>query len=321
MINEQEPLCARLLITADGAVVARSERVPRTLEHPTELVTAEDRANVTTLLERGAGVCRVTPSLPGWPDEAILRVEGMLDDEQPRRLLSLAACTDRGGLALEEMVSVVAHEVKNPLAGISGALEVVRHRSAAGSSEARILEAAHQRVMSLDRTLEDLLLLTRPLNLERARLDLVQVAREANVQGADSAGTEVRALLGDEAPCIVEADERLLGRAFTYLVDHALREDPRGAQVEVQRMLGGWAFSVNYQGGDLERDIEARIFDARYLTRSRRTGLNLPVAARLVAAHGGMVRLQISAHGVSLVASLPTLGASAYEAPSLAAQS
>lgn len=320
MIDEREPLCARLLISAEGRVLARSDRVPAELQTPTELVAAEDHTAVATLLDRGVGVCRVRPALPGWPDQGILRVEAMLEGDAPRRLLSLAASTDRGGLALEEMVSVVAHEVKNPLAGISGALEVVRHRSAEGSSEARILEAAHQRVKSLDRTLEDLLLLTRPLNLERAQVDLVQVVREAAERGAASAGVEPRPLLGDERPCLVEGDARLLGRAMSYLVDHALREDPTGAELEVEHILGGWAFRLSYQGGDLERDIEDRIFDARYLTRARRTGLNLPVAARLVAAHGGMIRLKTDGQGVGLVVSLPTLAVSASAPPPLAAQ-
>lgn len=301
-LDEREPLCARLLVGPEGRIEARSGRVPSDLAHPNDLVTPEDGPAVQTLLERGVGSCRVCPALPGWPDHAMLRVEAL--DQGRLRLVSLLPETDRG-LAVEEMVSVVAHEVKNPLAGISGALEVVRHRSAEGSSEARILEAAHKRVRSLDRTLEDLLLLTRPLTLERTRSDLSVVAQESVELAAEGLGREPPPLALEPGQFSSTVDPRLLKRAFSYLVDHALREDPEGTQLRTSAVLGGWLLEADYRGGDLERDVQERIFDPRYLTRSRRTGLHLPVAARLIAAHGGLVRLEISPERITLSVSLP----------------
>lgn len=301
--DEREGKQARLLIDAVGAVQGRSEALPDHITRAEQLVDPADRATLRTLVDRGHGEATVVPALAGWPPHASVRVEPMRGPA-PRWLLSMTAEIDQR-LQLEEMVSVVAHEVKNPLAGISGALEVVLHRADEASSEAGILSAAHERVRSLDRTLEDLLLLTRPLALERARVDLVRLAKDSLHEAARALDVEPPELGAHLERCTASSDPKLVDTAFRYLFDHAMREDPSGCRARIDEVPSGFLLAIDYRGGDLERDIEGRIFDPRYLTRSRRTGLSLPVAARILRAHGGDLRLEIGTERVTLCATLP----------------
>lgn len=301
----RERYCMSALLNDEGVVQSRSHGMSTRYKTLEDMVAPDDHDTVRALMRRGGGHCGVRANIEGWPGHAELSMEQMLDrGGAPLWLVRLTGRAEQR-LALEEMVSVVAHEVKNPLAGISGALEVVGARAAAGSSEARMMKAARQRVRSLDETLEDLLLLTRPLTVERVPQDLGRALDSAATKAAASLGQAPMMVAHRESPGVMEFDPTLLGRAFTYLIDHALREDPQGAQVSLDSCLGGWTLALNYANGQLERDIGDRIFDARYLTRSRRTGLHLPVAARLVRAHGGEVSVAVPDDRVTLTVYLP----------------
>lgn len=301
----QERFCVSALLDDEGVVQSRSQGMGTRYRSLDDMVASDDHETVRALMRRGGGHCGVRANIEGWPAHAELSMEQMLDSTgAPLWLVRLTGRAEQR-LALEEMVSVVAHEVKNPLAGISGALEVVGARAAAGSSEARMMKAARQRVRSLDETLEDLLLLTRPLTVERVPQDLGRALDSAATKAAASLGQAPIGVAHRESPGLMEFDPTLLERAFTYLIDHALREDPQGAQVSIEGCLGGWTLVLQYANGQLERDIGDRIFDARYLTRSRRTGLHLPVAARLVRAHDGEVSVAVLEDRVTLTVYLP----------------
>ncbi|MCA9555909.1 MAG: HAMP domain-containing histidine kinase [Myxococcales bacterium] len=203
------------------------------------------------------------------------------------------------------MSAVVAHEVKNPLAGIGGALEVVGARSEPTSTEARILREAHNRVRSLDETLEDLLLLTRPLVLERGQVNLGSLLEEAIEQVTANPAAEGISLTLEGPELFLTADRRLLRRALIYVVDHGRRVGQGDVHVAASATPTGATVRVYYSGGVLERDIRDRIFDPRYLTRSRRTGLHLPVAARIVQAMDGRIQVWPEGDGSSIGIDLP----------------
>src|SRR5690349_14905762 len=86
-------------------------------------------------------------------------------EEQMREQTSLAK--------LGEMSAVIAHEVKNPLAGIRGAIQVFASRVGKDSAEAGVLTEIIKRIDSLDRRMKELLLFARPPNPKRGPIDVV----------------------------------------------------------------------------------------------------------------------------------------------------
>lgn len=302
--NLRTPISATAVIDAKGYIETRSADIDVDHTLLIDLVSAEDREVVQGLFSAGGGACNVRPTLAGWPATASLCLEALTgNDGTSKWLARLQGRAER--LALEEMVSVVAHEIKNPLAGICGALEVVGARAVRGSDEARMMQSARQRVRTLDATLEDLLLLTRPLNVERVTTDLHLLVEQCILRTAGNLDCAPPPLHCDAPPKNIQLDGILMTRAVSYLLDHALREDALGTEVHLEAALGGATLRISYGNGQLERDISNRIFDPRYLSRSRRTGLHLPVAARLITAHGGDICTDVARDRVRLTSYLP----------------
>ncbi len=302
--NLRTPICATAVVNAQGQIETRSADIDGAHTSLVDLVSAEDHALVDGLITAGGGACNVRPTLAGWPATASLCLEALMDNDGTNKwLVRLQARAER--LALEEMVSVVAHEIKNPLAGICGALEVVGARAVRGSDEARMMFAARERVRSLDETLEDLLLLTRPLTVERVATDLHLLVQQSILRAANNLDCLPPTLHCDAPPKNIPLDGILMNRAVGYLLDHALKEDAQTSEVHLEAALGGATLRISYENGQLERDISNRIFDPRYLSRSRRTGLHLPVAARLITAHGGDICTDVARDKVRLTVYLP----------------
>jgi signal transduction histidine kinase len=300
----QRPLT--LLLGGGGEVLgapAESGLVGRTIY---DLTVADCHEGLRALVSGRATDALVTVASPGRLHTLAAKATPFdVGGPGPRWLVTLSPPAESAALALEEMVSVVAHEVKNPLAGIGGALEVVGARSEPASTEARILREAHNRVRALDETLEDLLLLTRPLALERGLVSLAALLQEAIEQVTLNPAAEGISLTLEDRDLALSADRRLLRRALFYVIDHGRRVGQGDLHVTASATPGGATVRVYYVGGVLERDIRDRIFDPRYLTRSRRTGLHLPVAARIVHAMGGRIQVWPEGDGSTIGVDLP----------------
>jgi signal transduction histidine kinase len=105
---------------------------------------------------------------------------------------------------LGEMAAVVAHEVKNPLAGIRGAIQVFAGRLPETERHDPIVGEIIVRIDSLDQTIKDLLLYARPLVLNRAPTDVVAlVSATARLLAQDPAWHDVRVDIDGASPPIV----------------------------------------------------------------------------------------------------------------------
>ncbi len=76
---------------------------------------------------------------------------------------------------LGEMAAVIAHEVKNPLAGIRGAIQVLGSQMSDGGTKGQVLNEIILRIDALDQMMKDLLLFARPPKPRRAPTDLVSL--------------------------------------------------------------------------------------------------------------------------------------------------
>lgn len=287
---------------ASSPALLRAERTGTIVEAPgrpewvgqdlAQLVAESDRARVRAALDRADGRPEaIELAVEGWPPQGRIVVAGDHD------VVLVGLRPDAAqALALDEMVSVVAHEVKNPLAGIGGALDVLRSGLDADSRHRRIAEAAKQRVQALDGILEDLLLLTRPIVLDPAPTPLWTTLSEVTRRAAsESPQAPVPELGVSGRDPMVRADPVLLPRALFYLVDHAIRTSERPVQIQLPDAEREAEIVVHLAAGPLEHDIGNRVFDPHFLERSRRTGLHLPVARRILEAHGGGVHLELGA--------------------------
>src|SRR5204863_216929 len=105
---------------------------------------------------------------------------------------------------LGEMAAVIAHEVKNPLAGIRGAIQVIGGRLPAGSRDAAVTKEIVARIDGLNDLMKDLLLFARPPQPHPAPLSVADlVISTANLLAEDPALSRVRVDIEGSAPPIM----------------------------------------------------------------------------------------------------------------------
>jgi signal transduction histidine kinase len=194
------------------------------------------------------------------------------------------------GDALARMASMVAHEVRNPLGVIRGAVDLVRARSGAALA-ARDDEALRDvlgEVERLRRLTEDFLDLSREPRLESASLDLGALAEEAVQGSARAHGLEVAI---DVPHLPVDGDPVRLRQVFVNLLANAAQAGARRIDVRGAAQDGTASVEVRDDGPGVAPELAERIFDPFTSGRRDGTGLGLAVSRRIVERHGGELRL------------------------------
>jgi two-component system sensor kinase FixL len=209
---------------------------------------------------------------------------------------------------LGEMAAVVAHEVKNPLAGIRGAIQVFASRAAKDGVESPILAEIVKRIDSLDRMMKELLLFARPPQPKRTPTDLLPlVSATADLLNQDPSLRQVRIDVDGSAPP-VPADAEMLKIVFQNLLingAHAMQGQGR-IRVAVTTSDSICQIAFSDTGPGIPVDVREKIFTPFFTTKSRGSGLGLPTAKRLIEAHNGQIVIDCPpGGGTTVVVRLP----------------
>ncbi|MEO8259881.1 MAG: PAS domain S-box protein [Acidobacteriota bacterium] len=209
---------------------------------------------------------------------------------------------------LGEMAAVIAHEVKNPLAAVRGAIQVIGKRLPAGGREASVITDIIARIDALNQLVRDLLLFARPPRPNPTPVDLAELLSvTGRLIREDAACRDVHVVVSGSCPSIM-ADVELLKIVFLNLFlnsAHAMRHE--GAiRVSLTAEDASCRIAVIDSGPGIPPEVRARLFTPFVTTKSRGTGLGLSTVKRLVEAHGGEIRVDCpSEGGTTVVISLP----------------
>jgi len=209
---------------------------------------------------------------------------------------------------LGEMAAVIAHEVKNPLAGIRGAIQVIGGRLPQESKDAAIAKEIVTRIDALDMMIKDLLLFARPPQPRMTPVDVAGLIRTtADLLSGDPALRAVTVRVEGGVPP-VEGDAELLKIVFQNLVvNGAQAMHGQGAiAIALEATDGVCRVTVRDGGPGIPADVRERIFTPFFTTKARGTGLGLPTAKRIVEAHGGSIAVNCPpAGGTTVEVTLP----------------
>ena len=188
-----------------------------------------------------------------------------------------------------QMAAVVAHEVRNPLAGIKGAMQVLASRRPAGDAEAPIMHDIVNRVDSLSELINDLLLFARPTppRVEPVSLRLLLANVVATVK-ADPVASQIE--MTTEAPDLtLEGDGSLLkAMLLNLLLNSAQAMKGRGrVAIRAVEETHDVRISVRDYGPGIPDDVAAQMFEPFFTTKTRGGGLGLAIARRTAELHGG----------------------------------
>ena len=239
---------------------------------------------------------------------------GIIYDLTERKRLE-AELRERAELArLGQMASVVAHEVRNPLAGIRGALQVIAGRMQGGSREQAVLRDVIDRLDALNAFVDDLLVFSRPKAPVFQRLPLAPLLQrivELLQRDPECAGVTFEIHGSDVS---AEIDEPQIERALLNVLTNAAQamEGAGRVRIALESTDGVCRISVADTGPGIAPAALEHIFQPFFTTRHRGTGLGLPIAKRAIEQHGGSIAIDSApGRGTTVVVTLPIAHAEA----------
>jgi signal transduction histidine kinase len=225
-------------------------------------------------------------------------VSWLLEEERESAVQLQEALHRREALtAMGTLVGGVAHEVRNPLFGITATLDALEARFGGNGASESLVATLREQVRRLNGLMTDLLDYGRPIATDLTRRSVSAVARRAMGScDALSREAEVRVELGagassDEVPM----DEARLMQVFQNLVQNAIEHTPKGGRVavdiraEARRGRAGVRCTVRDSGPGFDPTHLPRVFEPFFSGRRGGTGLGLSIVHRIVEQHSGQV--------------------------------
>ena len=206
---------------------------------------------------------------------------------------------------LGEMAAVVAHEVKNPLAAIKGALQVIGGRMPVESRDRGVITEIVARVDSLNDIVEDLLVFARPREPQFALAALTELVEDtAALLRKDPAHASLTLTVSGARPT-VKLDVEQMRVVFLNLLLNAAQAGGAGGHVAVTVSVGAdpaaASVAIADDGPGIPPDVRPKIFEPFFTTKHRGTGLGLPTARRVVERHDGTIGVECPPGGGTVV--------------------
>ena len=204
------------------------------------------------------------------------------------QLREQAALTHLGQLA-----AVVAHEVRNPLAGVRGTLQVLASRLPDHMRERAVITTMVDRIDELNDKVTDLLVYARPTEPRLQPVPVGPLIADAAASARATMGNAAAGFHISGEPALVRADPDMLRPVLLNLLLNAYQAGgDHPIEIDVCRQNGTCTVAVLDRGPGIPPDVRERIFEPFYTTKRGGTGLGLPVVKRLVEMQGGTVALR-----------------------------
>jgi len=200
--------------------------------------------------------------------------------------------------ALGEMAAGVAHELRNPLASISGSVQVLRRDLRPRTDAAELMDIVINESKRLDRIIRDFLQFAKPGRFEPETADLARLVREtlSLLENSEEKRPHHRVLMDMPAgtiPAVVDVNR--IKQVFWNLAKNALKAMPDGGTLTVKAVQDPDGQSVVVFAdtgiGMSEREVAAN-FQPFHGSFHSGTGLGLTIVYRIVEEHGGRIRVQ-----------------------------
>lgn len=192
----------------------------------------------------------------------------------------------------------IAHEIKNPLGIIKGALDILKKEDVDQETRTTMIDYVEDEVMRLDKLIQDFLEFSRPkpLSFHKVKVDelLTDLTDRMNLQWKPR-GIEIKcAISTPETDFTVEADADLLGRAVSNIIKNACEVSMAGQAVNIEIFRHGRDISIRVRdhGPGINAEDRGRILEPFFTTKAKGTGLGLAFAKRIIEAHMGQITIR-----------------------------
>ena len=294
-------------------LLGQDHRILNSGHHPTEFIRDLWQTIASGRIWRGEIRNRAKDGTTYWVDTTIvpfldargkpyqymaIRYEITKRKHQEDQLREQAALARLG-----EMAAVVAHEVKNPIAGIRGALQVIVSRMPADQRDRSVIGEIIARLDALNLIVQDMLIFARPRQLKPEAVDGVRLIEDTIAflkRDPALAGVNVT-VHGQPGP--ISADAEQLHLVVQNILMNAAQAMGGHGLIEILLVGDGHTchVSIRDHGPGMLPEVRDKAFDAFFTTKHRGTGLGLAIARRIVDAHGGQMDIAAAEGGGTVV--------------------
>lgn len=197
--------------------------------------------------------------------------------------------------AVGELAASIAHEVRNPLAGMKGALQVLRKELAVKPSNLEIVDELLAQIVRLEHLVRDLLTYARPRALERQLFDLHELLDRLlrlYKDECEARGVTVERIYGPGTSRLT-ADPRQIEQVLLNLLHNALQAMTDGGTLTVitRAADGSTVITLKDSGKGIPAADLPKILQPFFTTKHRGSGLGLPIVKKIAEAHGGTIQV------------------------------
>jgi two-component system sensor histidine kinase PilS (NtrC family) len=234
--------------------------------------------------------------------------------------------------AVGQLSAAIAHEIRNPLAAISGSIEVLRSGPEGASPESRrLMDIVLRETQRLNALITDFLQYARPGETRRERVELAPCVEDLVKMLDRVRPPTVRAAVSIDPRLVLEADPAQLRQLLWNLCLNAVQAMPDGGELTIgaeavptepsQAIARGGRHGgegegtglveivVRDTGAGIPPDVIDRIFDPFFTTKREGSGLGLATVHRIVEGHDGSLRVETAAGvGTAFRVRLPRAG-------------
>jgi two-component system, NtrC family, sensor histidine kinase AtoS len=208
--------------------------------------------------------------------------------------------------ALGEMSAGIAHELRNPMAVITGYLSLLSKKTP--PADQKIIRDVVAEINGMNRIIDDLLSFARPASLNRVPVNVKEMLEGclSNVLQAKDAGSRIKTVLKlDDVETTV--DEGLMKQAFVNLFQNAVEAIPDEGVITLEAAAGNkLTIIVRDTGTGIARDKIKKIFLPFFTTKDKGVGLGLALAHKIILSHGGRIEAESTeGEGTAFTVTLP----------------
>lgn len=204
---------------------------------------------------------------------------------------------------LGEMSAGIAHELRNPMAVISGYTKLLSKK--VDDSLKPAIDAITKEVAVMDRIITDFLSFAKNTEPLLSGIDLKELVKSC-IDSIEVFSSRIRIVPDIENLPMIKADEVLLRQAVTNLLQNAIEAMPDGGELQIHGSAGDSVrLSVSDTGYGIPGNIRDKIFLPFYTTKERGTGLGLSIVHKIIISHGGNIHVDSGERGTTFTVTLP----------------
>jgi two-component system sensor histidine kinase PilS (NtrC family) len=242
-------------------------------------------------------------------NQVIGRVVNFQDLTELRRLEVQSRRSERLAM-IGQLAAGIAHEIRNPLASISGSVELLRQGPSPSDDDRTLMAIVHREIQRLNVLIGDLLDYANPRPPQPVDFDLgVMVEETLQVARREQAFASIELAFSVDRPLPLHADPAKLRQVLWNLLRNAADAAALGGRhvrVDARREPGATTLVVADDGPGIPADQLTRIFDPFFTTKAKGTGLGLATCHAIVAEHGGHIDAASQpGQGTRMTVSLP----------------